>query len=131
MQARRGMTAAAVVAVVLLCQATAWVHAATPHVTCLEHGESVHLPVAPTAAAPVGSRARDIRTIEGLAESSAHAHEHCSLQGQRTTTAAAHSRQAVRATEARPSRAAAAEPARALRLLSLAPKTSPPRSPVS
>src|SRR5690242_19418259 len=46
-RARGGAAAIRWLAVlVVLCQGAAWVHAvATPHVTCVEHGESVHLAV--------------------------------------------------------------------------------------
>jgi hypothetical protein len=111
---------------VLLCQATAWVHAAaTPHVTCVEHGESVHL--APGVADHHG---------DGLAvsaprpESTAHAHEHCNLQGQRSTSATAPVRTSASASLVDASVPAAADVTPALRLLLLAPKTSPPRAPV-
>jgi hypothetical protein len=119
--------AAFVAAIVVLCQAAAWVHAAAiPHVTCVEHGESVHLP-AQGKAAP----------LEGVAtaatpddDATAHAHEHCNLQGHRTTQAKAPELGDADASFV----AAAAPPAeaahQAVRLLHLAPKTSPPRTPV-
>jgi hypothetical protein len=128
-QARRGTAATAVVAVVLLCQATAWIHAAaTPHVTCLEHGESVHLVVAAVGQpAPAGERGP---SIAAEVEPAAHAHEHCGLQGQRSSSAAAPTCQAGAATAPRAQTLPAAEPRLALRLLRLAPKTSPPAAPV-
>jgi len=122
---RARLGAAVVAAAVLLCQATAWVHAATPHVTCLEHGESVHL-TGEAAALPVDGPAQAIAP----AEATAHEHEHCSLQGQRATSAPA-----PHPTFARAGLVAIAAPALpfappVVGLLRLAPKTSPPRAPV-
>jgi hypothetical protein len=115
----------AVAAVVLLCQAAAWVHvAATPHVTCLEHGESVHL--APGAASHDAER---LSLSTPRPESTTHAHEHCGLQGQRTTSATAPTRVHARVGFAVAPLPAPAPTPLALRLLRLAPKTSPPRAP--
>jgi hypothetical protein len=117
-----------VAAVVLLCQATAWVHAAAvPHVTCLEHGESVHLPATKAAPSPAGASAGLAMTA--ATELDAHAHDHCGLQGQRTTSAAAPDRDASVATFAPTPLPAVADGRPVLRLLRLAPKTSPPRAP--
>jgi hypothetical protein len=117
----------AVAAVVLLCQATAWVHAAaTPHVICLEHGESVHME--PGAA---GHDAERLTLSVPRPESTTHAHEHCGLQGQRTTSATAPARLSLRATFAVAPAAAPAAIPLALQILRLAPKTSPPRAPAA
>jgi len=116
-----------VAAVVLLCQAAAWVHGATPHVTCLEHGESMHLTGgAPAADAHHGQRPN---LAAAPAEPAAHAHEHCNLQGPRTTSVPAPGESFVRAAAI-----VAASPALPILqppvgVLSLAPKTSPPRAP--
>jgi hypothetical protein len=122
----------AVAAVVLLCQATAWVHAAaTPHVTCLEHGESVHL----NLAAPATVAGRPASPRGGLTvapapfEPEAHAHEHCGLQGQRTTSSTAPVVDVATASFAPASLPAVARTTPALQLLRLAPKTSPPAAP--
>jgi hypothetical protein len=118
----------AVAAVVLLCQATAWVHAAAiPHVTCLEHGESVHLP-ATKALRPLSEASAGL-AITAASELEAHAHDHCSLQGQRTTSAAAPVQSASAPTLAPAPPPAVADARPAVRLLRFAPKTSPPRSP--
>ena len=112
-------------AVVLLCQATAWVHGAMPHVTCLEHGESMHLAAGQEAAAGE----RPVLAVVP-AEAAAHAHEHCNLQGPRTTSAPTPDQTLVLAPVLS---AAGPAPRRApppVGLLHLAPKTSPPRTPV-
>jgi hypothetical protein len=116
----------AVAVVVLLCQATAWVHAAaTPHVTCVEHGESVHLTVIPGASVST----RSLTVVASSSAPEVHAHEHCAFQGQRTTSALTAARTSTLAifTLPAPPPPRAAPPA--LRLLRLAPKTSPPRAP--
>jgi hypothetical protein len=114
---------------VLLCQAAAWVHAATPHVTCAEHGESVHLASANHAAArPVPTEASP--TVVAAAEVDAHGHDHCGLQGQRTTSAGSPSPASSAATFAPALALIAPETKPPLQLLRLAPKTSPPRAPV-
>jgi hypothetical protein len=116
----------AVTVVVLLCQATAWVHAAaTPHVTCVEHGESVHLRVVTSAQLP--SPTRTILASSTAPE--AHAHEHCALQGPRTTSASTAARESTLAILTPPAPAAPPAAPPALRLLRLAPKTSTPRAP--
>lgn len=121
--------------VVLFGQAAAWVHAAaTPHVTCLEHGDSVHLAVAGTAgAAPIvaGSASVDRAAVTASVEGSeAHGHEHCSLRAQRLTTPGApviDSTAALLEPDVLPALVFATPPSH---LLLLAPKTSPPRAPV-
>lgn len=119
--------AAFVAAVVLLCQAAAWVHAAAiPHVTCLEHGESVHL------ATPGQQTAADegVTVAAAPTEDAAHAHEHCNLPGHRTTRTPTPALAEVAATFV-VATAPVAPPARqAVCILRLAPKTSPPRAPV-
>ncbi len=119
--------AALIAAFVLLCQATAWVHAAaTPHVTCFEHGESVHLAVAPAVDV---NDAGDATARPAPAESAAHAHEHCCVQGHRTTTAPAAAPALARAAfEVSVTFAVSRAPA-ATTLLLFAPKTSPPAAP--
>jgi hypothetical protein len=117
----------AVAAVVLLCQATAWVHAAaTPHVTCLEHGESVHME--PGAGSHDAGR---LALSTPRPESATHSHEHCGLQGQRTISATAPTRIHARVSFAVATGPAPAAIPLALRLLCLAPKTSPPRAPAA
>ena len=117
-----------VAAVVLLCQATAWVHAAaTPHVTCSEHGESVHLAVA-HASLPARP---GVTIVAPSTEPDAHAHEHCGLQGQRTTQAGSPARDWSIATFAPAPLPAVEDERPPLRLLRLAPKTSPPRAPAA
>jgi hypothetical protein len=116
--------------VVLLCQATAWVHAAaTPHVTCLEHGESVHLAVATIA--PTARAAGGVTVLSASTEADAHAHEHCSLQGQRTTQTGSPARDwsvAIFALAPVPAVGGERPP---LQLLRVAPKTSPPPAPAT
>jgi hypothetical protein len=117
-----------VVVAVLLCQATAWVHtAATPHVTCLEHGERVHLALG-------GQHARDARdagpALTGAPiQSAAHAHEHCNLQSQGSGSAPVPTPTVVPALFARAPVARAPRVRPAAALLRFAPKTSPPRAP--
>jgi hypothetical protein len=132
-----------VAAVVLLCQAAAWVHAAAiPHVTCLEHGESVHLPAhlaATKATASPGNADADagdgagagLAATAATSELDAHTHDHCGLQGQRTTSAAAPDHESSVARFAPASLPAVADARPVLRLLRLAPKTSPPRAPAA
>jgi hypothetical protein len=126
--AQHRASAAFVAALVLLCQAAAWVHtAAIPHVTCAEHGESVHLPTQGQAA-PLDGVATAATADDDAA---AHAHEHCNFQGHRTAQA-----QSPELGNAGASFVATASPApeaahQPVRLLSLAPKTSPPRTPVA
>jgi hypothetical protein len=124
------VAAIVVATVVLLCQATAWVHAAaTPHVTCLEHGESVHLAVATIV--PAATAAGGVTVLAASKEAGAHAHEHCSLQGQRTTQTGSPARTSAVATFAlAPVRAVGGERP-PVQLLRLAPKTSPPRAPAA
>jgi hypothetical protein len=120
--------AAFVAAFVLLCQAAAWVHAAaTPHVTCFEHGESVHLPTASASAAT--DTAADAAVRAAPRESTAHAHEHCGLQGHRTTTAPAAPPSLARASFAAPATLAVSREPVATTVLRFAPKTSPPAAP--
>jgi len=116
-----------VTAVVLLCQATAWVHGATPHVTCLEHGESMHLTGDVPAAAAHDAERPNLAAAP--AEPAAHAHEHCSLQGPRTTSVPARGETFVRAAAAVAAAPALPIAQRPVGVLSLAPKTSPPRAP--
>jgi hypothetical protein len=116
-----------VVGLVLLCQAGAWVHAAaTPHITCLEHGESLHL-----AAGDADPHGDGLSIAPVLAEPSAHAHEHCSLQGQRSTSASFPARTFVAVHLVPVPEPVVALGDRAVQLLRLAPKTSPPRTPVA
>jgi hypothetical protein len=124
--ARPTATALGVAAVVLVCHAAAWVHAAaTPHVTCVEHGESVHLTVAANAETiPTG----ELVLTSGPTEPAAHGHEHCGLQGPRTTAPAAAPRSSSILRVSVPALPVATVATPALRLLRLAPKTSPPRS---
>jgi hypothetical protein len=124
--ARPTATALGVVAVVLVCQAAAWVHAAaTPHVTCLEHGESVHLTVAASAgASPTGQ----LVLTPASSAPAAHGHEHCGLQGPRTSAPAVAPRSSSILSDALPTPPVVTVATPALRLLRLAPKTSPPRS---
>jgi hypothetical protein len=120
--------AAFVAVAVLFCQATAWVHAAaTPHVTCLEHGESVHL--APGPASVATDTAADPALRRAPIEATAHAHEHCGLQGHRPTTApVATPSLALAAFESPATFIPPRAPALAAPLL-FAPKTSPPAAP--
>jgi hypothetical protein len=132
--ARPRLAAAAIAVVVLLCQATAWVHAAaTPHVTCAEHGESVHL--GPSFHSKAGGAAprsdRDHRAVTGaVAESVAHGHEHCGLAAHRSTSVSAPPAGSVHTQTEPASPILPSSPERApVRTLSLAPKTSPPHAP--
>jgi hypothetical protein len=124
--ARPRLPATIVAVIVLLCQGTAWVHAAaTPHVTCLEHGESIHLAADAHAAPPDASS--DLQDVVSTpSEAAAHAHEHCNLQGQRTTSSAAPAPTFVRAVPARAVTQIAPFVAGPVGLLRFAPKTSPP-----
>jgi hypothetical protein len=120
--------AAFVAAVVLLCQAAAWVHgAATPHVTCLEHGESVHL--APAAAGAATDTAADPTVRRAPSEPAAHAHEHCGLQGHRTTTSPSPAPTVALASFEGPAALVSTRAPVATTLLRFAPKTSPPAAP--
>jgi hypothetical protein len=124
--------AAFVVALVLLGHATAWVHAATPHVTCLEHGESVHLATGVRASAQaLAHQAGGSVLASELTGAGAHGHEHCSVQSSRSTSAPT-----PHPTFVRTAPLAAVAPASilappAVLLLRLAPKTSPPRPPAA
>jgi hypothetical protein len=100
--------------------------AATPHVTCLEHGESVHLDA--VARAPAGP-ADGVSVVASANEAEAHGHEHCGLQGQRTTSATAPVDASSLASFAPAAAVAVAVATPPLHLLRLAPKTSPPRAP--
>jgi hypothetical protein len=116
-----------VAAFVLLCQAAAWVHAvAIPHVTCIEHGEPVHLDAQEPAPAQSFGDAAVAQTPD---EATAHAHEHCNLQGHRTATTPPPALTDVADTAIIAVGPAAAEPPSAVSVLRLAPKTSPPRTP--
>jgi hypothetical protein len=120
----------AVALVVLFGQAAAWVHAAaTPHVTCLEHGDSVHLPVARVAGPAEATAGVTVGTATD--EAAAHDHEHCGVQAQRGTTTAVFERAATVAIFASPPAPVSAVLVPARQLLRLAPKTSPPRAPVA
>jgi hypothetical protein len=121
--------------VVVLCQGAAWVHAAaSPHVTCVEHGESLHLALLGQAA---GQRASDLGDVGGVAlglvdapaDAAAHGHEHCGLQGQGSTSAPAHQRASVDLAVLSTPAPFTAPPRPATALLRLAPKTSPPGAP--
>jgi hypothetical protein len=129
-----------VVALVVLCgQAVATVHAAaTPHVTCLEHGDSVHLAVARTTGpAPSVANVANVANVDRTAVtastevSEAHAHEHCGLRAQRVTASDApviDSTTALPEPDALLAIVVATPPGH---LLLLAPKTSPPPAPVA
>jgi hypothetical protein len=120
----------AVALVVLLGQAAAFVHgAATPHVTCLEHGESVHIPVGhPGAHTPATA---GISVAAAADEAELHGHEHCGVQAQRSATAADAARDASAAIFAPAPHVALAALPPPRHLLRLAPKTSPPCAPVA
>jgi hypothetical protein len=128
---RRARVAASIFAMLaLFAQLGSIAHlAVVKHVTCAEHGEMVDVADQPGAvAAHVDSRAAE-RRFDG-ADELAHGHDHCPM--------AAFRRQRVlaRATErplSLPATAthrfilgARATPARAIALLHLAPKSSPP-----
>jgi hypothetical protein len=123
--------------VVLLCQATAWFHGATPHVTCLEHGESIHLQTdgrpsrASLYAGATAARESGLALAPVSMPTAAHEHEHCALQGHRVAPASAAKTTFTLATLT--VAALPVEPAArgAVGLLRFAPKTSPPRTPVS
>jgi hypothetical protein len=117
------------VVVVLLGQASAAFHAAAvPHVTCAEHGESIHLAVSGVAA--VAREARQT-LVAATAEAEGHAHEHCGLQAPRTTTTDAPARVGASLEPVPLCLPPCAHVTPTLRLLSLAPKTSPPRPPAA
>jgi hypothetical protein len=116
--------------VVLMGQAAAWVHAATTtHVTCLEHGDSVHLAAA-RAPGPIPTGPGLAAVGATTSESEAHGHEHCGLQGQRTATTSATVRHAATLADRPLLIPAITSATPTLQLLRLAPKTSPPRAPV-
>jgi hypothetical protein len=119
--------------VVLLGQAAAWVHsAATPHVTCLEHGDSVHLAVAHTT-----GPAASVANVHRLAVTSptegaeAHGHEHCSLRAQRVATPDAPSVASAAALLTPDVVPPIVVATASSHLILLAPKTSPPPAPVA
>jgi hypothetical protein len=119
----------AVALVVLLGQAAAWVHAAaTPHVTCLEHGESVHLSVRSVTGPAAGDHG--VATVAATNDSEAHGHEHCGLQGQRTVTGGTPARDSRAASFGPVSSPAIVAATATAHLLRFAPKTSPPRAPI-
>lgn len=132
LRGQRARPGAALVAVlVVLCQATAWVHtAASPHVTCAEHGESVHIAAA-TPATEERQNAAGTTLDSAPAETATHAHEHCGLQGQRTTGAPGPDATFVRVAHVASFAPDLASAPRSVGLLRLAPKTSPPRTPVA
>jgi hypothetical protein len=99
--------------------------AATPHVTCLEHGESVHL--APRDRLPQAQR---LAVVDAPDETRAHGHEHCGLQAQGSTPSPAPHGASVAATPPSPA-GPAVEPRPVTGLLRLAPKTSPPHAPAA
>jgi hypothetical protein len=117
-----------VTALVLLCQAMAWVHEATPHVTCFEHGERVHLPV--VRRAPDRTTAGELAVVAET-ESGADGHEHCGLQGQRTDAAATPAVDSSLAIFTPTPQPPISQAGPSLRLLRLAPKTSPPPTPAA
>lgn len=117
-------------AFVLLCQAAAWVHAAAiPHVTCVEHGERVHLDAQGEAPTQPRGDAGVTVLAETAGEATAHAHEHCNLQGHRTANTSPPALTDIVAAVLVPAALATAAPPPAVSLLLLAPKTSPPRTP--
>jgi hypothetical protein len=119
---RQRLPATVVAVIVLLCQSAAWVHAAaTPHVTCLEHGESIHL-----AAVTTPARAGEPTVVSTPAVEVVHAHEHCNIQGQRTTSTSSPAPTFVRACPARAIAPPTLLAVRPVGLLRFAPKTSPP-----
>jgi hypothetical protein len=119
------LRAAFVAAIVLIGQAASWVHAAaTPHVTCLEHGESVHL-----VASGDPARGGATRVDGAPAEGAAHEHEHCGLQGHRTTAAPTPTLASAPVAFSAPTAQALPPPPASATLLRFAPKTSPPRAP--
>jgi len=123
----------AVALVVIASQAGAWLHAAaTPHVTCVEHGESVHLDVrsgAPDVQAGGAAQLADALDAAPSAPA-AHAHDHCRVQASRVFASAAPARTVAALPAPLPKLPATAVPRSPLQLLFLAPKTSPPRPPV-
>ncbi|HEX4458213.1 MAG TPA: hypothetical protein VIA18_09585 [Polyangia bacterium] len=98
------------------------------HVTCLEHGELVDVP-APAAAGVAGDSPRAEAHVVA-AQQSQHGHDHCpiaALRRQRVLPQSrAHARSIVTAETRHDWLAAPAESARAIALLDVAPKTSPP-----
>jgi hypothetical protein len=132
--ARPRIATAAIAVGVLLCHAAAWVHsAATPHVTCFEHGERVHLDQAAhlhgPAAAPRADHDR-LTVASVVAESAAHGPEHCGLFNHRSTSATTPPALSAHAqTEPAPAMPPAPTERASAQLLRLAPKTSPPGTP--
>jgi hypothetical protein len=122
-----------VAAIVLLGQGSTLLHeAATPHVTCVEHGERVHLdhPAGARLRALVVAPSADVLALDAApSESGDHAHEHCGLQGPRSTTTPTGARDfliapvTARVTHSVPNVSVTPW------LLRFAPKTSPPRTP--
>jgi len=113
-----------VAVIVLLCQGTALVHAAAmPHVTCLEHGESIHLPAAS------GEVRAGLTSVSAPTSTAAHDHEHCNVQAQRTTPVSAPVPAIMGVCLAPEPLPAAPGVATSFGLLRFAPKTSPPPAP--
>ena len=111
----------------MLLQIGSYAHlAARRHVTCAEHGELVEAGQAPSAAA-TADRAESRHVV--VAGAATHSHEHCALAPQRrdratheivrtSVTAGAHAYVARVLTDV--------GPRRAIDLILLAPKNSPP-----
>jgi hypothetical protein len=132
---RLSPSAALVAAIVLLGQASTLLHeAATPHVTCLEHGERVHLdhPSADRLHALVVAPSADVLAVDAApSETADHAHDHCGLQGPRSTTAPTDARDFLTAPATTRVMASVPHGSATPWLLRLAPKTSPPRAPTA
>jgi hypothetical protein len=132
---RLSPSAALVAALVLLGQASTLLHeAATPHVTCLEHGERVHLehPSGVRIRALVVAPSADVLAVDAApSESAEHAHEHCGLQGPRSTTTPTDARDFLTAPATALVRPSVPRVSATPWLLRLAPKTSPPRAPIA
>jgi hypothetical protein len=125
-------SAALVAVIVLLGQAATLLHeAATPHVTCLEHGERVHLDSPSDVRVHAVAPRADVPAIDTAPRETAdHAHEHCSLQGARSTTTPTGARNFLIAPATARAMPSVPNVSATPWLLRFAPKTSPPRTPI-
>jgi hypothetical protein len=114
-----------VAAVVLVSQASVWLHdARTPHVTCQEHGEAVHLDLGGNSPAGDDSRHDAVPSIYGVVLE--HQHDHCGIVHSTGGPAWIPAAIFVPAGAAPPPGRPVAAGGKPVHLLRLAPKTSPP-----
>jgi hypothetical protein len=123
---RASVLARLIAALVLVAQAAAFEHAAVvPHVTCAEHGEGVHLPVARHVRPLVAGQPATVAAAEA---SSVHGHDHCGLQHQGRTPLPVPAPAFVPVDDRAPPAPGRVRSPESARVLSFAPKTSPPRA---